>query len=76
MSKDIANILVNVQPHRLKSILTHLGITQAHLSRLLGRGDVYTWRRINGFKSFTATEDAAIADLVQKATAMQEAANA
>ena len=76
MPDSIADRLLDVSPHRLKSVLTHLGVTQAHVARLIGRGDLYVWKRLSGFKPFSPAEEAAIADLVQKAAAMQEAVNA
>ena len=75
MSKDLANSLVNVSPHRLKPTLSHFGLTQAHVARYLGRGELYVWHRLNGFKPFSPAEETAVAGLVKKAAAMTEVGN-
>ena len=76
MPISLANALTGVTPHPAKSLLSTHGITQAHVARLLNRGDLYVWRRINGFKSFSSAEESAIADVIARASSMQEAGNA
>jgi len=69
-NQSIADRLLSIDAHPLKATLHDLGFTQSHAARHIGRGELYLWQRLNGYRPFKPAEEAALHELVAKAEGM------